>query len=177
MQRRLATLGVILVVGCGLPLTIGQIQADAQQQAQHEADMASADQLQLSRELPSNPPDAVWALVKLIGEDSSDMACLMFSATAKTQLAATVGETSCPTAIDALSGQVTDPNTYTTALTVPQDTWSANGDTATVNGCAATWDNVLFGSPPTTPPGPLPGRLTLTRLDNQGWLITNYQAC
>ena len=177
MQRRLVTLGVMLVVGCGLPLAIGQIHADAQQQAQYEADMASTAQFQLSRELPATPPDVVWALVKLIGEDSSDMACLMFSATAKTQLAATVGKTSCPTAIDTLSGRVNDPNTYLSALTVPPDSWSATGDTATVNGCAVTWDNVLFGSPPTTPPGPLPGRLTLTRLDNQGWQITRYQVC
>ena len=167
----------MLVVGCGLPLTFGQIQADAQQQAQYEADIASANQLQLSRELPPSPPDVVWALVKLVGEDSSDMACLMFSATAKAQLAAAVDVTSCPAAIDALHQRVTDPNTYLSALTVPQDSWSANGDTATANGCGVTWDNVLFGSPPTDPPGPLPGRLSLTRLDNQGWLITTYQAC
>jgi len=83
----------------------------------------------------------------------------------------------CQAAIEVLHRQATDPNTYISALTVPPDSWSASGDTATLNRCAVTWDDVLFGNPSATLPGLRPGRLTLTRLDGNGWLITSYQAC
>jgi hypothetical protein len=179
MQWRLIAPGVVLVVGCGIPTAVGYAQAAAQQEAAHMADARSAEHLQLAQELPANPPDVVTALTEFIGEGgpSADaFACLMFSPSAADQLAATTDVASCPAAIEALHAQVTDRGTYINAVTVPSDAWSANGDAATVNGCAVNWAG-LFSDAPPTPPGPLPGRLTMTRQDGKGWLITGYQEC
>lgn len=177
MQWRLVASGVVLVVGCGTPIAVSQVQTEIHYQAQQAADFADANQLSLARDLPASPPDVVWALVKLIDDNAPDDACRLFTTIAITQLDATLHATTCAAAIGILNQQVTDPGTYINALTVPPGSWSINGDIAFINGCAATWDDVLFGDPPTTPPGPLPGRLDLTRVDNYGWQITHYQPC
>jgi len=176
MQWRLTAAGVALVLGCGIPLTIDNIQADARLQAQAAADYAHQNELTAARLLPRTPPDVVWAVVKLIAEDHPYL-CLIFSPAAGKQLARSVGAPSCLAATHVLAERVTDVNTYVTGLAVPQSAWSERGETAFVDGCAVNWDNALFGDPPITPPGPLPGRLGLTRQFHIGWLITSYQAC
>jgi len=180
MQWRPISTGAVLVMGCGIPTAAGYIQA-AEQQAAHTADVLSTEQLQPARELPTNPPDVAVALTEFIGEDGPNsvaQARLMFSPTAAVQLTTAVwGTTDCPAAIQALHDQMLDPSTYINAVTIPPNTWSTNGDNAAVNGCAVTWNDLLTDEPPPTPPGPLPGRLTLTRRDGKGWLITGYQAC
>jgi hypothetical protein len=179
MQWRLITPGVMLVVGCGIPTAVSYIHSAEQHQAAHAADARIAEQLQLARELPGNPPDVVVALTEFIGEGGQDAdatACLMFSPIAANQLAATQNTTSCPTAIQALHDQVTDPGTYINAVTIPADTWSTTGNIGSIDGCAVTW-NGLFVEEPLTSPGPRPGHLTLTRQDSMGWLITGYQGC
>jgi hypothetical protein len=179
MQWRLVAPGVALVVGCGVPTAVGYIHVAEQTQAAHTADMRSAEQLQLARQLPENPPDVAVALTEFIGEggpNADAFACLMFSPTAADQLATTVDAASCPAAIQTLHDQVSDRSTYINAVTIPPDTWSTTGDTGTVNGCAVTWTG-LFTEEPATPPGPLIGHLILTRQDDKGWLITSYHGC
>jgi hypothetical protein len=179
MQWRLIAPGLILVVGCGVPTTAGYIHVAEQHQTAHAADMRTDEHLQLARELPANPPDVAVALVEFIGEGGQNadaLACLMFSASAADQLAATVGVTSCSTAIEALHDDVSDQSTYINSAIVPPGTWSSSGNAAVVNGCAINWDGLLADEPPSTP-GPLPGSLTLTRQDDKGWLITAYRPC
>jgi hypothetical protein len=179
MQWRLIASGVVLVMSCGTPLAVSYVQAAVQGQATHVADARATEHLQLARELPANPPDVVVALTEFIGEggpDADAVACLMFSPAAAGQLDARTDATSCPAAIEALHGQVTDPGTYINAVTVPADSWSTNGDTGTINGCAVAWNGLLETEPP-APPGPLVGQLTLARQDGKGWLITGDQSC
>jgi hypothetical protein len=179
MQWRLITPGVVLVVGCGVPTTVGYIQSAEENQAAHTADVRGAEHLQLARELPANPPDVAVALTEFIGDggpSADGFACLMFSPTAADELAAALDTASCPAAIQALHNQVSDPGTYINAVTIPPDIWSTSGDTGSLNGCAVTWTGLLVQEPPTRP-GPLPGHLTLSRQDGKGWLITGYQGC
>jgi hypothetical protein len=179
VQWRLFTPGVVLVLGCGIPTLVGDVQVAQQQQAAHAADVRTEEQLQLARELPASPPEVAVALTEFIGEggpNADTLACLLFSPTAAGQLVATTSVSRCPTAIEALHAEVTDRGTYINSVTVPAGAWSATGDTATVNGCALNWAGLL-DDPPPTPPGPPLGRLTLTRQDDKGWLITNYQQC
>jgi hypothetical protein len=179
MQWRLITPGVVLVLACGIPTVTADIQAADLRQAAHAADVRTEEQLQLARELPANPPDVAVALVQFIGmggPDADMFACLLFSPAASAELATATHASNCPAAIETLHSHVVDHGTYINAVTMPADTWSSTGDTATVNGCAATWTGLLIDAPP-TPPGPLPGHLTLTRQDDKGWLITNYHGC
>jgi hypothetical protein len=179
MQWRLVTPGVVLVLACGIPTLTADIRAADLSEAAHAADVRIEEQLQLARELPANPPDVAVALVQFIGDggpDADTFACLLFSPAATTQLATETHATSCPAAIEDLHSRVADRGTYVNAMTVPADTWSSTGDTATVNGCAVTWTGLFIDAPP-TPPGPLPGHLTLTRQDDKGWLITDYHRC
>jgi hypothetical protein len=179
VQWRLVAPGMVLVVGCGTPITASYIQAAVEDQAAHIADVRGTEHLQLARELPANPPDVVVALTEFIGEGgpSADaVACLMFSPAAADQLDARMDVASCPAVIEALHGQVTDRGAYINAVTVPADSWSTNGDTGTINGCEVTWNGLLV-TEPLTPPGPFVGDLTLTRQDGKGWLITGDQGC
>lgn len=179
MQWRLVAPGVVLVIGCGIPTAVGYSHTAAQHQAQHAADVHADQHLQLARELPATPLDVLVALVEFVGEGGSTpdtLACLMFSPTAAVQFAASAGAISCPTAVEVLHSRVTDRGEYINAVAVPPRAWSASGDTATVNGCDTTWNN-LPDSAALRAPGPLPGHLTLTRQDSQGWLITDYQGC
>jgi hypothetical protein len=179
MQWRLIAPGAVLVLGCGIPAAVGHLQANAQDQAARAVDVRIDQHLQLARELPANPPDVLVALVEDIGEGGQNpdtAACLLFSPGAAAQLDASVGTTSCPTAVQALHDEVSDEGRYINDVGVPANAWSSNVDTAMVDGCAANWQGVL-DSAPATPPGPWPGHLVLTRQDERGWWITGYRAC
>jgi hypothetical protein len=179
MQWRLIAPGVVLVVGCGIPTTVGYIQVADQAQAAHAADVRSAEQLQLARQLPASPPDVAVALTEFIGEGGPNpdaVACLLFSTAAAGQLAATMDAASCPAAIQSLHDQVSDRGTYINGVIIPADTWTTTGDIGSLNGCALTWNGLLVEEPATRP-GPLLGHLTLARQDSMGWLITGYQGC
>ena len=108
--------------------------------------------------------------------DSTAVACLLFSPAAADQFAVATAASSCPTAVEALHDQVTDQGRYLNNIDVPASAWSDDAETAEVDGCAVDWQGVL-DSTPATPPGPLPGHLTLTRQDDDGWLITVYRRC
>lgn len=179
MHHRMLAAGLLLTLGCGTPTALAMIGQDRAQQAQQHADAAEGDRLQLARELPASPPDVVVAFVDLVaegGQPAALQACLLFTDQAAAQLAAAAGTPDCPTAIQRLHGQVSDPATYA-EVTVPDTAWTRLGETATVNGCAVTWSIGLAQATPTPPPGPLPGQWSLTRLDGRGWQITTYQLC
>lgn len=179
MHSRLFVLGVALVAGCGTPLVIQHMDQAAADQVQQQATERSADQLTLAHELPITPPDVPATFVDLLAEGGTAAAadgCLLFSDQAAAHFAAVNDAPTCVTAMLVLQHQVSDPSTYSAGLTVPDTAWVQLGDTATVNGCALSW-TALFTDASVTPPGPAPGMLTLTRLDNYGWQIANYQPC
>ncbi len=177
MDYKLITAGAALVLGCGTPLVMGHLQAQAAQQAQQRQDVVSDEQRQYARELPTSPEDAVRGLVALIAVGTPNAvasACLMFSDTAAIELAAASEQPTCTAAITALHAQINDPAAYSNDLVVPEDSWAyTTATTATIDGCAVTWDS--FGQP--ADPGPLPGQLSLTQIDGDGWQITAYRSC
>jgi hypothetical protein len=179
MHQRMFAAGLALAIGCATPITVDVVRHNQAVQAQRRADDESAEQLQLARELPADPPDVVGAFVELLAEGGATAAqegCLLFSATAAAQFAAVNHAPSCIAAMQHLHGLVTDPTAYVHDLDVPDAAWTQIGTTATVNGCALTWSGPLSDGP-TAAPGPLPGLWTLTQLDGQGWQITFYEPC
>jgi hypothetical protein len=114
--------------------------------------------------------------VEFVGENTPAFACREFSPAAARELAVAIGAEDCSAAVTLLHGQVVDRGRYINDIRIPPDTWSAVGDHAVVNGCAASWNSAFTDAPP-GPPGPLPGRFELVRQFGQGWLITGYQPC
>jgi hypothetical protein len=171
--------GVALVIGCGATTMISTVRQDAVEQAQRRADDQSADQLQLARELPANPPDAVSTFVDLLGEGgpfAAQEGCMLFTGEAASQFAADHRASSCIVAMQQLHGLVNDPAAYVNDLTIPETAWTQTGTTASVNGCAVNWSGSL-ADPSDQAPGPLPGVWMLNQLDGEGWQITQYQPC
>jgi hypothetical protein len=182
VRHRMVATGLALIIGCVTPLGIDAAQQNARAQAQRHADDETAEQLQLARELPANPPDVAGAFVDLLAEGgpfAAQQGCLLFDSSAAAQFAAAHNASTCMTAMGQLHGLVTDPATYANNLTVPDTAWSQLGTTATLNGCALDWSGPLSdtsgaGSPV---PGPLPGLWALSQLDGEGWQITQYRPC
>lgn len=179
MHLRMFAVGVALVVGCGTMVMISAVQQDAAERAQRQADDQSADQLQLARELPANPPDAVSTFVDLLGEGgpfAAQEGCMLFTSEAASQFAVDHRAPSCIVAMKRLHDLVTDPASYVNNLTIPDATWTQSGTTASVNGCAVNWSGPL-ADPSNSAPGPLPGMWMLNQLDGEGWQISQYQPC
>lgn len=183
MHQRMFAAGLALVIGCMTPIVVDSVAQGAAEQAQRRADNQQAERLQLARELPANPPDVAGAFVDLLAEGgpvAAQQGCLLFSATAAAQFAAAHDAPTCLAAMSHLHGLVTDPATYANSLTVPDTAWTQLGTTATLNGCALDWSGPFSELPSDTAnpaPGPLPGLWTLSRLDGDGWQITQYESC
>ena len=180
MDWRLVAAGLVLSLGCVTPLVVGEVQAVAEQQQAQAADAQQQAQLNLSRVLPPSPVDAVSTWVDMIGNGTpaaAGLACLMFSPAAAIEFAAVNHAAGCAQAVTQLHRQVTDPNSYESDLTVPDSSWTAQGDRAEVNGCAVDWTGFFTETPDTAAPGPRPGRMSMQRLYGNGWLITSYGGC
>jgi hypothetical protein len=174
--------GLAVVIGCTTPMVIDVAAQGSVAQAQRRTDDQSREQLQLARELPTNPPDVAGAFVDLLAEGgpfAAQQGCLLFNSTAAAQFAAAQHAATCIAAMTQLHALVNDPAAYANNLAVPDTAWTQLGTTATLNGCALDWS----GPPPDTSdshgaaPGPLPGLWTLSQLDGEGWQITRYQSC
>jgi hypothetical protein len=182
MHQRMFATGLALVIGCATPIAIDAAQQGAAAQAQRETDDQSWEQLQLARELPTNPPDVAGAFVDLVSEGgpfAAQQGCLLFNSAAAVQFAAAQHAATCVAAMTHLHALVRDPPAYTNDLTVPRTAWTQLGTTATLNGCALDWSSPLADTPDTdsAAPGPLPGLWTLSQLDGEGWQITRFQSC
>jgi hypothetical protein len=179
MHTKLVVAGIALLVGCGTPTLLQDIHQAAVQYAWQQAATRSANQLTLAHELPGTPPDVAATLMQLLGDGGPaalSEGCLLFTTPAARQFAATYGQPTCVAAMRQLHDHVSDPATYVNDLSVPTTAWTQVGDTATVNGCGATWSD-LFTERPLRPPGPQPGLMVLNRLDGAGWQITSYRPC
>lgn len=181
MHQRMFAAGLAAVIGCATPLVIGTVEQGTAAQAQRRADNRQAEQLQLARELPANPPDVAGSFVDLLAEGgpvAAQESCLLFDSMAAAQFAAAQHAATCIAAMGQLRGLVSDPARYANDLTVPETAWTQLGTTATLNGCALDWSGLLSDASDTdSPPGPLPGLWTLSQLDGEGWQITRYQPC
>lgn len=179
MRQRMFAAGLALAIGCATPIAINSVHQDQAAQVQRQADDQSAQQLQLARELPADPPDVAGAFVDLLAEGGANAAqegCILFSATAAAQFAAVYRAQNCVAAMQHLHDLVTDPGAYANDLSVPDTAWTQIGTSATLNGCALNWSGLLSDEP-SPAPGPLPGLWTLTQVDGEGWQITRYQPC
>jgi hypothetical protein len=179
MHTKLFVAGMTLLIGCATPTLLEDIHQSAVENAQQQEAARSASQLTLAHELPSTPPDVVATWVDLLAEGgpvAQAEGCLLFTKQAAHQFAEANRQPTCVVAMRQLQGEVSDPDLYASDLTVPATAWTQAGDTATVNGCHATWSD-LFTEAPLRPPGPQPGLLILDRLDDYGWQITSYQPC
>lgn len=179
MQGKMLTTGLTLIVACGTLTVLGEVQQDSAAQAQRQADARTTEQLQLARELPSNPPDVAAAFVDLLAEGGSTAAqegCLLFDASAAVEFAANYHAPNCITAMTQLQSQVGDPAMYANDLSVPETAWAQIGSTASLNGCALQWSGA-FSDDSARAPGPLPGQWALTQLEGEGWQITQYRKC
>lgn len=179
MYQRMFAAGLAMAIGCATPIVIDAVHQSQAEQAQRQADDQSADQLQLARELPANPPNVAGAFVDLLAEGgpfAAQEGCMLFTDKAAAQFAAAHQAPTCIVAMQQLHGLVADPAAYANNLSVPDTAWTEIGSTATVNGCAVNWSGPLSDIP-SPAPGPLPGLWTLAQLDGEGWLITGYRSC
>lgn len=104
--------------------------------------------------------------------------CAVFTDPARAQLAAAFDTPDCPAAILAWHARVTRPDDYRLSVRLVGDTTTIapDRDSATVTGCALSWVSPLDGQQPDAGP-PSPSRLTLHRVLDQGYQITDYQPC
>lgn len=157
--HRLVWLVVLIVVATwGVPTLVEHYFGN------HDADSTGPAALPLpkgqSGVLPEGPHQAVADVYMFVAENQPTAACLIFSTAAAGQFATHNDAATCPAAVTALSGQVTDRADYgqpdLTILPSPQ------GNTMTISSCSFTVSG-----------GPRLGTFVLTKQE-QGWEITAY---
>lgn len=137
-----------------------------------QAELAEQATEAYAKVLPQTPDDALYTLHVLLAEPGGGTDfCYLFSAGAAAQFAASTHTSGCDVAYSQLAGKVTNGTAYT-QYNLPDTATTVTGDTAVVNGCAATWDS-------TPPPGPQLGKLALARLlpGDGGFQIVGYYPC
>jgi hypothetical protein len=128
--------------------------------------------------LPRTPREALGAVMATVADGDASAACFLFIGPARAQLAAACGAPDCPGAVTAWHSQVTWPADYTTSVELSAShhtTTSPDRESATVTGCALTWNSPIDGLHPRPPAPPFPGRMALRRVLGQGYRITDYR--
>lgn len=184
MQRVLFVAGLVLLVGCGTPMTVSLVGQHVAEQARQQAtDEDYAAQMRARVLLPTEPVDGVGMFVELVqagGADAAENLCAIFDGQAQAEFAAAQREPDCVSAVERLSTRVTDPAVYVNDLHLPRRSWTITGPFAVINGCAVRWNPAfsgLFSNSTVPPPGPRPGRWMMRQVFGDRWEIINYQPC
>jgi hypothetical protein len=124
--------------------------------------------------LPSYPPGVASQLTQAIAARDTDV-CRLFTDRGRRAFAAAVRSSSCAQAIDALAGQVADPDAYATPSGVTTST--RTDGRIEVHACTLTWTR--WGHGTTNTAGPQLGHLVLVQPDpgTPGYLVDDVQVC
>jgi len=171
---QLLALGMVLFLGAGAGW-VAETVITARQRADSWAQTSEYNRAQL---LPHSPREALGAVMATVADGDTTAACALFSDAARVQLAAAWGAPDCPGAVLAWHARVTRPDDYGLSVRLTGDTTTTAPDreTATVTGCALTWNSPLTGRQPAAGPTS-PGRFELRRALGQGYQITDYRPC
>ena len=158
--------GAVLALVCSTGYGLVHYRSAAQQQAEQNT-KDTHESLNLSAIAPGY---AVPFLASYLAAGDDRTVCPMLTGPSAAQFAAALGTPDCPAAVHRFAGQVRDSGAYRT-VHLPWAAVVKSGDTATVDGCQATWSGGA-------PPGPQLGRLGLTRYQQTDrYLITTYTPC
>jgi hypothetical protein len=165
-RTRVLALGAVLTLLCGAGYGVTHWRTAVQQRAARAA-ADNRESLNLSAIAPGY---VVPFLASYLAAGDDVTVCPMLIAPADAQFAAAVGAPDCPAAVHRFAARVTDQGSYR-GVTLPWSAVTKSGDTATVDGCQATWR-----SDPA--PGPTLGEFQLTRYQHTDrYLITGYTPC
>ena len=171
---QLLAVGMALFLGAGAGWAADTV-ATARQRTDSWAQTSDFNRAQL---LPRSPRAVLGAVMASVAEGDTSAACFLFSQPAQAQLAAAWGAPDCPAAVLVWHARITRPADYTTSVQLlgVATTTSPDRETATVTGCGLSWYSPIDGQHP--PAGPAsPGRMTLRRILEQGYQITDYRPC
>lgn len=171
---QLLALGMVLFLGAGAGW-VAETVITARQRADSWAQTSEYNRAQL---LPRSPREALGAVMASVADADTSAACALFTDPAEVQLAAAWGAPDCPGAVLAWHARVTRPEDYGLSVRLTGDTATVAPDreSATVTGCALTWNSPLTGRQPAASPTS-PGRFELRRVLGQGYQITDYRPC
>ena len=155
---QLLALGMVLFLGAGsAPAGSPRPSSPPRVRAEGWAQTSEFNRAQL---LPRTPREALGAVMATVADGDTSAACFLFIDPARAQLAAAWGAPDCPGAVAAWHSQVTRPADYTTSVELVgvTTTTSPDRESATVTGCALTWNSPSTAStrPPAPPPPPRP---------------------
>jgi len=165
-DRRVAIVGGGLVLVFGLAYGVAHYRTAAQRQTEQ----AQADAQYLSSRSALRPELLMFTVTQDIAVGEDVRLCSLLGSPAGAQFAASAGAPDCAAAVHQLRAQVVDQNAYRSPR-LPTGSIVKQGDTATVDGCRASWPSAA------TAPGPLPGQFTMRRFDQDRYLVTGYTPC
>jgi hypothetical protein len=120
---------------------------------------------QIAPATPAGLQGTVGLFYKHVAHNSPDNACNLFAddGRARKEFADAVGARDCQSAVRKLHDQVTDVSGYEMPGFTPEMTRPPTGQTVEISSCAMT----VRG-------GPVLGRFTLRRQQNDTWIISGY---
>jgi hypothetical protein len=159
---RLAALGGALCVVSGAAFAWDQVR-DAREAA---ANYAPIQERSRADQGAPRPDGVLPILLNRIAQGSPDAICdALLAEPARAPFAASVGAPDCDGAVASLAARVTDPGRYADADAPRQ----RSGDVLTVDACALTWSG--------SSAGPQLGRLTISAIAPNRYVVTGFRAC
>lgn len=162
-----AGLAVTAVFGAGYGITHYRTASE------QRADQSSAARAQSTNVMATSPELLIMSLTNSIAGADAPTACALLGSPAREQLTVSVGAPDCADAVGMLAARVVDARAYR-GTQLPAGAIVKHGETATVDGCLATW--ARSGSGPE--PGPRLGRFELRRYQGgDRYLVVGYTPC
>jgi hypothetical protein len=165
-ERQVLAVGAALVVVFGAGYAIVHYRTATER----HTEQARAAQAQATNVMAISPDLLVLALTNSIAGSDAPTACALLGGPAGGQLASSVRQPDCPSAVGALASRVTDASAYR-AASLPAGSVTKRPDhTVTVDACRPRW--------PAPAPGPPLGRFTLRQYQGgDRYVVTGYAPC
>jgi F0F1-type ATP synthase membrane subunit c/vacuolar-type H+-ATPase subunit K len=162
-----AGLAVSAVFGAGYGITHYRTASE------QRADQASAARAQSTNVMATSPELLIMSLANSIAGADAPTVCALLGSPAREQFSVSVGAPDCASAVGSLAAQVVNPQAYR-GTQLRAGAVVKHGDTATVDGCQATWAVAPSG----LAPGPRLGRFELRRYQGgDRYLVVGYTPC
>lgn len=165
---QLLAVGGVFTAGSIAGFVISEHSAAVAAQVQHDSER----QNNVSSFLVADPAKIVRAVMTSVAYDPPGTACFWFTDAAQHQFADAMSAPDCGAALRSMAAKITDPRRYAEPQ-LPDSAVRKVGNSATVDGCQATW---AAGS---AAPGPGLGQFELQRVEGAktGYQVTAYRAC
>ena len=159
---------IALAAGCASMPPPNEKLAVAKSSVQR-AEQAGAAQAQSTNVMATSPELLIMSLTNSIAGADAPTVCALLGSPAREQFSVSVGVADCASAVGSLAAQVVNAQAYR-GTQLRAGAIVKQGDTATVDGCQATWAQ--------PPPGPRLGRFELRRYQGgDRYLVVGYTPC